>query len=104
MKLIHMLTGHPVETEPWQDALRVGDFYVIENPTLWAGGEFIPALPPVYGHIISNEDCDPGFFWAEAFSQMCPEGEIGEFCIVEASRQLTEAEFLTAQKSGWPNL
>lgn len=104
MKLIHLLTRHKVETAPWQDALKVGDYYLIEKPSLWAGAEFFPDLPPVYGHILSAEDCEPGFFWAEAFSQVCPEGEIGLFCICEASRQLTEAEFLEAQSYGWPAL
>ena len=104
MKLMHFLTGQTVNPEPWQEALKVGDFYVIENPTLWAGGEFFPALPPVYGRILGDEECEPGFFWAEAFSQVCPEGEVGLFCIVEASRQLPEAEFLAAQEMGWPNL
>ena len=99
MKFMHLLTGQPVETEPWQDALKVRDFYAIENPTLWAGGEFIPTLPPVYGHILSNEDCEPGFFWAEAYSQVCPEGEVGLFCIVEATRLLTEDEFHAALAS-----
>jgi hypothetical protein len=103
MRLTHFLTGQTVNTEPWQDALKVGDFYVIEKPTLWAGGEFFPDLPPVYGQIISDEACEPGFFWAEAYSQMCPEGETGEFCIVEASRQLTEAEFRAYEAKAWPS-
>jgi len=101
MQLYHMLTGQTVETAPWQEALKVGDFYLIEKPSLWAGAAFFPDLPPVYGHILSDEDCEPGFFWAEAFSQMCPEGEMGEFCIVEASQQLTQEEFQAAQDNGW---
>lgn len=104
MQLYHFITRQMVNTALWQDTLKVGDFYLIENPTLWAGAEFFPALPPVYGKIISAEGCEPGFFWAEAFSQMCPEGETGEFCIAEASRQLTEAEFQAAQAQGWPRL
>lgn len=101
MRFRDQMTGRLVETAPWQDALQVGAYYLIENPNLWAGADFSPALPQGFGKIISDEACERrwlqhGFFWAEAYSQVCPEGEVGLFCIAEATRQLTEDQFRAA--------
>lgn len=96
MRFIDQSTGQPVETAPWQDALQVGDFYLIENPVIGVDEKTFSDLPPIYGQILSAEDCEPGFFWVEAYNLFCLEGETGLFCIAEATRQLTEDEFYAA--------
>jgi hypothetical protein len=105
MKFTNILTGETVTPEDWQLALKPGDYYTIESPTLAVAGQRVgpPTGPPtVYGRIENDEDCEPGFFWVQAYSQWCPEGEFGLMNICDPSRTLTEAEFEQARAEGWP--
>jgi hypothetical protein len=65
-------------------------------------GVVYPNLPTIYGEIVSDEDCEPGFFWVKGYSQMCPEGEIGSINTCEPARKLSKAEFNQAKADGWP--
>lgn len=97
MKFTHILTGQEVEATTWQMALKAGDYYCIE-------GEL---MPTVYGHIITNEAEEgeppyrPGFFLVRGYSEWCPQGELGMFCIVDATRPLSPEEFAQARANGW---
>lgn len=106
MKFQNIITGQWIEATDWQLALKAGDFYCIEQPQLYAGGE-TSAGPTIYGQIITNTPEDdeplyrPGFFLVRGFSQWCPKGELGEFCIADATRQLSHEEFERARAAGW---
>lgn len=114
MKFRNTITGELIKAAPWQLALKAGDYYCIDAPTVMMQNEtgdfdHFPA-PTVYGEIITSQAEEdeppyrPGRFLVRGFSQWSPEGELGEFCIVDATRQLTQAEFEEARASGWPNL
>jgi|GEM_PF-1105235 len=107
----NILTGETVVPNDWKRRLKPGDYYAIEPPTT-ATGEMTQGkinwttfddLPTVYGHIESDEDCEPGFFWVRGYSQWCPDGELGLLNICEPTRQLTAEEFNQAQAAGWPS-
>lgn len=105
----NQITGQAVEPTDWQLQLKPGDYYLIDRPTIMMGDETHTG-PNCYGHIIGNTP-DPdepaypeGFFLVRAYSQWCPKGELGLFCIVEATRQLTEAEFEAFRAQGWPTV
>ena len=97
----NQITGETLVAADWQQALKVGDYYIIEHPVFMVDGMSLPA-PTVYGRIASNAGCEPGFFLVEAHSQLCPEGETGLMCICEPTRQLTRQEFESAMKKNWP--
>ncbi|MCB0207699.1 MAG: hypothetical protein KDJ52_00125 [Anaerolineae bacterium] len=107
MNFYNRITGQTVTPEPWQLELKVGDHYIIKQPKFWVGDE-VGIAPTCYGEIITNtpeEDEPPypnGFFLVRAFSQWCPEGELGMFCIIEATRQITKEKFEQARLQGWP--
>jgi hypothetical protein len=82
----NMLTGEWMTPEPWQQELTVGSCYVIHHPVVAVDGRQIPGAPTVYGEIIDGEGCEEGFFYARAFSEYCPEGEIGLMCITPNRR------------------
>ena len=90
-----------VEPREWQKELKVGDYYAIHPNHIVIGKQFLPA-PPVYGQITSDEDCETGYFFVQAFSQWMPDGDTGEFCICDATHRLTEEQFKQAQIAGWP--
>jgi hypothetical protein len=107
MEFTNILTGQTIKPEAWQLALKPGDYYCIEQPApaiidqATSQVEFF-AAPAVYGQIQDNEDCDPGFFWVEAFSAWCPDGEVGHLNICDPTHLLTEEEFNQAKANGWP--
>jgi hypothetical protein len=99
-----MLTGELITPAAWQLALQVGDYYTIEAPIAGVGdGDRFTtfAMPPVYGRIESDEECQPGYFWVRAYSQECPQGESGSFNICEATRLISAEEFAAAKARGW---
>lgn len=112
MKFKNTITGEWVEATDWQLALKAGDYYCIAQPLVTMPNESdgwdVTLGPTVYGQIITNEPEReepaylPGYFLVRTFSQWCPEGEMGGFCIVDATRQLTPAEFEHARSEGWP--
>lgn len=108
MKFQHIITGQLVEPSAWQQQLKIGDHYMDDHAvasTADADGnmEIWGPLPTIYGRIESDEPCHPGFFYVMAFSQWCPDGELGLMCIVEPTRFLTPAEFDAARQAGWPD-
>ena len=103
MQFINILTGEPIEPQPWQMELRPGDLYVIENPVVGLQGGGVTTLYNVtfFGVIIDDQDCDPGFFNVLTYSRYCPKGEEGVVCIVEPTRTIPPEEFDAARKKGW---
>lgn len=103
MEFTNVTTGEMLVAEEWQMALGPGCFYVAQNPTLAFDGvqPSLEGAPNCYGEILEATD-EPGVFTVRAFSKGCPQGEIGVFTVVEASRELTPDEFRNARKDGWP--
>ena len=101
MKFWNSVLNAWVEPSEWQKELKIGDFYAIYPNRIVMGKQFLPA-PTVYGLITNDEDCEPGYFFVRAFSQWMPDGDIGEFCICDATHRLTEEQFKEAQAAGWP--
>lgn len=102
MQFINTITGQISVPAPWQIKLKINDYYVVEKPFLSIGKEIYSDLPCIYGQIISDEGCSPGYFYSRAFSRMYPEGEIGLMNICEPSRNIPEWEFLYAKELDWP--
>jgi hypothetical protein len=102
----NMITGQTISPKPWQEHLRPGDYYMIENPIIGlVSPNRVDAQEvndaPVYGIIIGAEDCEPGYFWVRAYSILCPGGEEGVMCIVDPTRVISREEFETARRNGW---
>ena len=100
MNFYNQFTGETVTPTAWQQALKAGDYYIVEHPVFQVDAQVLPA-PTVYGRIRSNEGCEPGFFVVKAYSQLCPDGETGLMCICEPTRLLTRQEFERARKQNW---
>jgi hypothetical protein len=94
MEFKNIVTGEAITPLPWQEALKAGDCYIIEQPAFgMLGSPMTPLVGvQVYGQILEPTK-KPGFFIVQAYSAMCPEGEIGMLCIVEPSRVISEEEF-----------
>jgi len=107
MTFTNKITGQTVQAQPWQTQLKPGDYYLIAAPIIYLNGETFTG-PTVYGQILppareEEESLLPaGFHTVRAYSQWSPDGELGLFCIVDATRQLTEAEFEDYRSLGWP--
>lgn len=105
MKFINQITGKTVEAQPWQTQLKPGDYYLIVAPIIYLNGQNFTG-PTVYGQILPSHEEDllpDGFHTVRAYSQWEPDGELGLFCVVDATRQLTEAEFDAFRSQGWPS-
>ena len=74
------------EASEWQQALDVGDYYI--------------SVHGAYGEI-EHEGPIAGVFWVKTYSPSCPDGKTEAFCVVEAERQLTRAEFEQARQNRW---
>lgn len=104
MKFFNIVTGQYIEPTDWQLQLKVGDYYINEQAT--AGmltSETLTIyndMPNVYGQIVEADE--PGYFLVRAYSQWCPEGELGMFNICDATRKLTPQEFEQARANDWP--
>lgn len=106
LKLYDTRTGVYVYSQPWQDAIKPGDYYLIQRPCIGvsAGGETKMAEKltiPVFGEILNADDCDPGFFNVHAYSAMCPDGEYGFISILDPTRILTAEQFDAARQANW---
>lgn len=104
MKFINKITNQTVEAQPWQTKLKPGDYYLIKAPIIYLEGETFTG-PTIYGQILPSHEetyLPAGFHTVRGYSQWAPEGELGLFCIVDASRQLTQDEFEQARAQGWP--
>jgi hypothetical protein len=113
MQFYNWITGVEVSPQPWQEELQAGDFYVIDFPNLGVakfedaiGGRLedymqAPEGLSVYGQILNSDDCEAGFFNVRAYSGMCPDGEEGLMCIMEATRKISQEEFLSARRERW---
>lgn len=104
MKFRHMITGEMVEPTDWQLGLQVGDYYRTDQSVAMVGETIFDNIPTIYGHIESDEECEPGWFLVRAYSQWCLKGELGLMCIIEPSCKLTQEEFEAARAAGWPDL
>ena len=87
MKFYSMLSKDWVEAADWQASLKVGDYYKT-------------APYGIYGQILEATR-DDGFFIVKAYSTLCPEGEKGLFCVMDATHQITQDEFEQAKQRGW---
>jgi hypothetical protein len=103
LKLYNSITGEWVKPKQWQSELRIGDYYAIHHNRIVMGLQALPA-PTVYGRITSSKNCDPGFFIVQAYSQWTPQGEMGNFCICDATHRLTKEQFKQIREAGWPEL
>lgn len=106
MQFRNLITGEMVTPTDWQRQLAVGDYYMIARPVaaavdLAGTTHTYDDMPAIYGQIIDNEGCQPGFFWVRAYSELCPHGESGQMNICEPTRKLTAEEFAVAQARGW---
>jgi len=105
MEFRNMITGQAVRPAPWQLDLKIGDYYTIAAPTAAMGDgehfEVFDDMPPVYGEIVDDEECAPGYFLARGYSAWCPDGELGILNICEPTRRLTAEEFTAARARGW---
>lgn len=79
LTFLNMVTGESVTAQPWQEALAVGDHY------------FIASDPVVIGEILEADD--PGFFWVRGYSLACPDGEVGLFCVADATAKISAEVF-----------
>lgn len=105
MEFRNMITGQVVRPAAWQLALAIGDYYEIAAPQGAVGdGQTFTVfddLPPIYGQIVSDEECAPGYFLARGYSEWCPDGELGLLAVCEPTRRLTAEEFAAARARGW---
>jgi len=102
-KFLNSLTGEWVTPAEWQSALKVGDYYAIHPARIVLGKQYFP-MPSVYGRITSNKGMEPGYFLVKAYSQLMPEGDVGEICICDPTHLLTKEHFKQAKQAGWPEL
>jgi hypothetical protein len=112
MKFKNAITGQIVEAQNWQLKLKAGDYYMIKQPPIFTQNEKGQweehRGPTIYGEIITNEPEEdeppyqPGFFLVRGYSQWAPTGELGEFCIIDATYPLTKEQFDAARAAGWP--
>lgn len=79
---VHMVTGETITAAPWQEALTVGDRYIILGPDTVIG-EILESAP----------GAGAGFFCVRGYSFGCPEGEVGLFCCADATAPLTPEAF-----------
>ncbi len=104
MQFYNGITGETVSSQPWQEKLKPGDCYVIDNPAigLLLEGQVMP-IPDIqiYGQVLNANGCDAGFFNVRAYSAICPEGETGMICVMEPTRIISPAEFEDARRNGW---
>ena len=106
MQFYNMITDRTIMSQPWQEELKAGDYYIIESPLI---GVQFPGLVDIqstlnvsiYGQILDARNCEPGFFNVIAYSVMCPNGEEGELCIMDVTRTIDRDEFETARRESW---
>lgn len=103
MKFLNSFTGEWIEPAKWQLALKAGDYYAIYPVRIALGKQYVP-VPTIYGCITGNEGLELGYFQVQTYSQSLSEGNAEEFCICDATHQLTEEQFKQAQGAGWPEL
>lgn len=106
MKLYDSRSGLFIYSQPWQDAIKPGDHYMILHPFMGvsSGGEIRTAEYldfPVFGEILDAEGCEPGFFNVCGYSSMCQDGEYGLISILDPTRILTPEEFEAGQDANW---
>lgn len=88
-------------TEAWQRRLKPYDklvrFWRGGNGTLTIYAAVAPPFPPDVGLFGCN--------WrlVKAFSEVCPHGEYGTVHVSQWHGKLTDEEFATAEKLGWPS-
>lgn len=83
LTFVHMATGETITAQPWQEALKPGDHYLIHAGGLTIVGAIREAAAG-YGE---------GFFWVRGYSVECPAGEEGLFCVADATAPLTPEAF-----------
>lgn len=83
LQFVHMVTGETITARAWQEALTIGDHYLIVDNYLVVIGEIL-AVAEGYGE---------GFFWVRGYSADCPAGEEGLFCCADATAPLTPEAF-----------
>lgn len=106
MQFYNRITDQTLLCLPWQEALKAGDHYVIKSHLI---GVQIPdpvnaqALVEVlvYGQILDDRNCEPGFFNVIEYSVMCPNGEESEMCIFDVTHAISRDEFEAARREGW---
>ena len=118
LKFLDHFTNKIVETQPWQEAMRPGDCYCIDEPRAGYAGldENFQVIPEtakswslgmtIYGVIMEADPGDPplepGFVWVQAYSEIEPEGEYGTQCITDFTYKLSPEQFGQARLAGWP--
>ncbi len=80
-----------LQIQSWQAVIKPGDFFVRSEMGL-----------TIYGKVMPDSESDGAYRFTRCFSEMCPEGELGDMHISTVTRILTKAEFLAAKKTGWP--
>lgn len=83
LTFVHMVTGETTTAQPWQEALRPGDRYLLIADDLVVIGEILETA----------EGYGAGFFWVRGYSVECPQGEEGLFCCADANAPLTPEQF-----------
>lgn len=104
------------KTVEWQAALKPGDFFIrtVEDIPIFCR-VLDPAIPVSDKENMSEEDLaeiaadalwynEPhmrNFRFCHAYSQFCPEGELGDVHVSTALLQIDEEMFLRAKALGW---
>ena len=94
MQFYNRITDQTVSPLPWQERLKPGDYYVIENHSI--------DDVRVYGQILdTRKNCESGFFNVRAYSAKYPGGEVGFMCIMEVTHIISRDKFEAARREGW---
>lgn len=84
-----------LRTQPWQIKVKPGDLFVRNTPYGFR----------IYGKILPEEEPRQLgvqlYRLCEAYSQTCPNGEVGDIHVSTIERLLTQEEFDAVQARGW---
>jgi hypothetical protein len=84
------------QIQPWQRELKPGDFFYRNHPCgVTIFGEVLP---------VDADEADeqmPDYRFVRAYSQVLPEGEMGEIHISTVAGVLTAEDFAAAKARGW---
>ncbi|MFO7898939.1 MAG: hypothetical protein R6V58_07750 [Planctomycetota bacterium] len=77
----------------WQAAMKPGEFFMAES-----GGDF-----PVFGEVLEDyrEKRLRHYRFCRCFSEVCPEGELGDVHVSTILCKLSRAAFERVREQGW---
>lgn len=102
-----------MRVEPWQEAVKPGDYFVRSSEGFTIYGKI---LDPVQSEIDAGAGEDEvdyqrqlrdaphmkHYRFTKSYSDLCPEGELGDVHVCTLTAIISEAMFNDAKKRGWP--